>query len=37
MSVTLRAAAAALLLAVAPLAFAQDTLVVYFAKGFYPA
>ncbi|HEX2200309.1 MAG TPA: ABC transporter substrate-binding protein [Burkholderiales bacterium] len=37
MSVTLRAAAAALLLAVAPLAFAQETLVVYFAKGFYPA
>jgi len=37
MSVMLRAAAAALLLALAPVAFAQETLVVYFAKGFYPA
>jgi multiple sugar transport system substrate-binding protein len=37
MSVLLRAAAVALLLAFAPVSFAQETLVVYFAKGFYPA
>jgi multiple sugar transport system substrate-binding protein len=37
MSVLLRAAALALLLAFAPVSFAQETIVVYFQKGFYPA
>ena len=37
MSVMLRAALAALLVALSPVSLAQETLVVYFAKGFYPA